>query len=379
MSEVPRVVLSCMLALALLGSSASAQGVGTGTPLRDPAIERANATHLASLAVDARRQRTVADSIRKWAQFSDTVRDGRIRIATTPELVELARRIARDAEAALARTFGPSADVAPMTFVMRGVTGGNWAKQARLERWISDTLEGAIAIRLQGEPGVNGPAFLVDGFAKKQFGELDSATRTWLRYPLQPAHDRKLERSAIYVDIATSENRIATECRVGSLERCREGFAFEQPADPVMSWYEPANRHRIAVRTFTRRRRDPVLERCSQGDDQACIADLRSWAPSDLPPPLSSSARHSLAWVALEIGGEGALARLGSSTAATVDQRLADAARTTPEKLIGAWRDSVTAARPRPVAANPGTAWAAVVWGSLLGILSMRSSRWRTR
>lgn len=377
MSEVGRVVRACVFAMPLISGAASAQGIGSGAPLRDPAIERANAARLASLAADALRRRAAADSIRKFVQFPDTIREGRIRIATKPEFATFARGIARDAEEALAKTFGTAVGAAPMTFVLRSVEGDAGTTQGRLERWISDTLEGAI--RLPIEPGPNGPIFLVDGFARKQFAELDSTMRTWLRYPLQPAHDRKLERSAIYTEIATSDNRIARDCRAGSLERCRQGFAFEQPADPVMSWYEPANRRLVARRFLAPRRRDRANDRCLQGDDLACIAELRSWAPKELPPPLSSYARHSLTWVALELGGEGSLARLASSKAETVDQRLAEAARTTPETLIAAWRDSVIAARPRPIAASPGTAWAAVMWGTFLGILSMRSSRWRTR
>ena len=377
MSDVGRAVRAWVLAISLITGEAVAQGIGSGSPLRDPAIERANADRLASLAVDAVRQRAVADSIRKQVQFADTVRDGRIRIATSPELVAFAREIAREAEASLAKTLGPPVDVVPMTFVMRVSPGESGRKHARLERWISDTLEGAI--RLAVEPGSNGPIFLADGFARKQFAQLDSTLRAWLRFPLQPAHDVKLGRSATYVEIATTDNRIAAECFAGSLARCREGFAFEQPADPVMSWYEPANRRRLARRALLRRRRDPAVERCVQGDDLMCIAELRSWAPDELPPPLSSHARHSLTWVALELGGDGALARLETSTVGTVEQRLAEAARTTPAKLIAAWRDSVVAARPRPVAASARTAWAAVMWASLLGILSMRSSRWRTR
>lgn len=376
MSEARRWTVQVLLPLALAAGGAHAQ-VGQGSSLRDPAIENANLAKLEQLAAEARRLRQLAATISD-SSLGDTVREGRFRIATTPEYVDFARGIARRAEARVAATLRTTPSTA-MTFAMRDNTAENQKpRRVMLERWVDGRRDAAVRLRV--EPGrIDGEDFLVHSIAEERFASLDSATKEWLRGPLLPTINRAQERSAVYVELASTDNRIVADCRDGKLERCREGFAFALPPDPILTWYEPVNRRRIASRSLQRRRRDPLVERCAAGNDGACIAELRTWGTRELPPPLTVGARHSLVWVALGLGGDGALERFESSTATNVEQRLADAARTSPTTLIGAWRDSVIAARPRSVTASGGTAWAAVFWGGLLGILSMRSSRWRAR
>ena len=366
-----------MVALVVASAAAEAQ-IGTGMPLRDPSVERAHFVELDSLASAARRQSARADSARMQNALPDTVREGRFRIEAPPEHLDFARAIARAAEARLARTFGAST-ATRMSFRMRDVTKENQLpRRVLLERWHEGRQDAAI--RLRAEPGGrDGEDFLIAAVAHEHFMMLDSTTRRWLRHPLDPSADRTVERTGVYVELATSPNRIVVDCRSGKIDQCRHGFAFEIPEDPIMMWYDVADRRRIGSRNLQYRRRDPNVQRCAEGDDRACIAELRTWAANDLPAPLSAGARHSLAWVALGLGGDGALERFESSADTSMQKRLEAAARMPSDSLISAWRDSVMAARPRPVTASGGTAWAAVMWGGLLGILAMRSSRWRAR
>lgn len=377
MSDRRRVSSHLLAALALASGVAQGQ-VGTGMPLRDPAIERANLVKLDSLALATRGLSARADSARMQSALPDTVHVGRFRIAATPEYLDFARDIARRAEARITTTLGPSTSTR-MTFRMLDDTRANQRpRRAMLERWIDGRRDAAVRLRV--EPGrLEGEYFLVEALAHERFAMLDSSTRAWLRHPLDLTADRRQERAGVYVELATSPNRLVRDCRSGRVERCREASAFERPEDPIRSWYDAGDRRRIGSRNMQRRLRDPNVQRCAEGNDAACIAELRSWAPSELPPPLSVGARHSLVWVALGLGGADALERFTSSTATNVEGRLAESARTSSASLIGAWRDSVAAARPKPVAASIGTAWAAVFWGGLLGVLAMRSSRWRAR
>ena len=366
-----------IVALALSSSAAQAQ-VGTGMPLRDASVERANFAALDSMARAARLHTERVDSARMLNALPDTVRVGRFRIEAPPEYLDFARDLARRAEARVTSTFQTSAPTR-MSFRMRDITEQN--KQPRrvmLERWFQGR-EGA-AVNLRVEPGrTEGVDFLLEALAQEHFMKLDSATQRWLRQPLDPGADRHIERSGVYVELATSPNRIVSDCRSGKIDRCREGFAFELPEDPITMWYDAAERRRIGSRSLKNRRRDPNVPRCAEGDDAACIAEMRTWSVGELPAPLTNGARHSLVWVALGLGGDGALDRLQSSRATSTEKRLEETARTSSASLIAAWRDSVMVNRPRPVTASGRTAWAAVMWGGLLGILAMRSSRWRAR
>jgi hypothetical protein len=120
----------------------------------------------------------------------------------------------------------------------------------------------------------------------------------------------------------------------------------------------------------------PEGRRCLNGDNSACVHVL---AANTVAPGIrtSESARRSLLRAALTIGGDGAYARLAADTTDSVLQLLESTSGLSSDSLITAWRAQVIAARPAPVSTPPRTVFMAVVWGAVLCVISLRSSRWR--
>jgi hypothetical protein len=182
----------------------------------------------------------------------------------------------------------------------------------------------------------------------------------------------------VYIELVTSPRSKVHSCFVGDLAACRAALALTGREDPVRAWYDAADRRAIVGR-FGRLR--GAIGRC-QGDgaDEACEAALRAIPPSQLPVPLSAGAQLSLLQMALDAGGPGAYDRLRSSAAAnrSIEERLALTARmASGDSLLSTWRTNVLAARPHTVEISAPSAWAAVLWGVVLGFLALRSTRWR--
>jgi hypothetical protein len=124
---------------------------------------------------------------------------------------------------------------------------------------------------------------------------------------------------------------------------------------------------------------DPLARLCvSGGDDRACVEVLEaSWYLVD--QPLSPMARQTLLRVALQNGGAGAFGRLVQGDSLPLVDRLASSAALPADSLIARWHRAIIAARPTGSVLSRAGGWTAFVWVVVLGVVAMRSTRWRSR
>jgi len=100
--------------------------------------------------------------------------------------------------------------------------------------------------------------------------------------------------------------------------------------------------------------------------------------PQDaLSIPMPLTARASLAQLALELGGPGAISRLHKAAAATVASQLSAAAGVPIDSLIGRWQQRLMAARPHSPLPSTGFVLASMACIVVCGAWAARSEPWK--
>lgn len=126
--------------------------------------------------------------------------------------------------------------------------------------------------------------------------------------------------------------------------------------------------------------RSSGASRCMRGDLASCRAVL-GFSDRELRPDWAFTAavavRHHFARVALELGGEGAYARLLRPADVSLEQRLAAAAGLSADSLLEVWRQAILHAKPEPTLVSHPIVLSGLAWVLVLLLLSSRSSRWR--
>jgi len=205
----------------------------------------------------------------------------------------------------------------------------------------------------------------------------DSVFTTWLGPLLLQDANPVVERSHVYVELVTAPSSAVQRCYGGAMQGCAAALGLLE-GDQAPLWYDAVERRTmvlhnqdIAQRFGLQSTADQCLDRRS---DTACLQVLRSlpW----LEPPLSTEARQSLTRLAVAVGGRRAFVRLAES-GAPLAQRLSAAAGMPLDSLLQQWRRLVIAERPRPVPVTRSSAWMALGWGVLFGLMALRSTRWR--
>ncbi len=184
-------------------------------------------------------------------------------------------------------------------------------------------------------------------------------------------------RERVYVNLATTDSRAARLCLQGDVPSCADALAMTGLDEPLTVWYGPEERRRLVERRrkYWRIQSARVDNCIDRGNDAACLEVLRS-SPMISLIPLRSSARRMLVNAAVELGGDGAYARLIEAEAATLEQRVAAAARLAPDSVLAAWRSAVLSSRPQRSPVTGTLLWTAV-WVVVLGFVATRSTRWR--
>jgi len=311
-----------------------------------------------------------ADSAARARVTFDTIRAGPMRVLAARSIVRAVAPAVDSAWRALEATFGLSARIVGQETIavqFWGQAEGNIP------------FDSPNTINLPAAP----PTELVTRYVIQQGSRIvrqteDTQLTSWLSPQFAPGGPALDRLDVVYVELATSPRSKARSCFVGDLVACRAALGLAGREDPVRAWYDAADRRAI-VRRFGRLGGD--VGRCQRdGPDEACEAALRLIPPEQLPRPLSPAAQLSLLQIVLDAGGPGAYDRLRSSAAAkhSIEERLALTARVASgDSLLSAWRAKVHAARPHTVEVSAGSAWAAVLWGVVLGFLALRSTRWR--
>ena len=114
------------------------------------------------------------------------------------------------------------------------------------------------------------------------------------------------------------------------------------------------------------------LRRCHARDMGSCMRALTG----DAAPLTNAATRISLLQHALEVGGSGSFARLVEGSPGPAGRLARAAGRPIDEVMLG-WRDRVQDARPQVHAGIARAGLWSMLWLIGLGLLAMRSTRWR--
>src|SRR6266550_781358 len=210
----------------------------------------------------------------------------------------------------------------------------------------------------------------------------DRAFGDWLGGPVRPRLEAKVDARRVYVRLVTAPSHAARNCFLGDLTGCRSALDLDDAEDAFLKWYPTALERRVVLQRsfadyFNRPATAGSWNRCTRGDDNACIQLLRSIPHHAIPQPLDLEARRLLVYAALRRGGRGAYVRLLADSNGAISNRLASAAGVALDRLLSDWRTEIIAARPAAVTTPPWGAFIAFGWIVLLAGCALTSSRWR--
>ncbi len=307
----------------------------------------------------------------------DTIRTGALVILVARSAAERTRPAADQVWQALSRRFGTGAAV-----VGRAPVVVQYADQAEGELPVEESPGATLFI-----PTRTGTSEVADRIiawvSPTIYRSVDARLQEWVPHPYaftnrgDAATLLKINRTALYAELATAPWHSARACFRGSVQDCRAALGISGD-DPVLEWLDAADRRHYVDASL---KYLPIpqarYDRCAGGDDDECVALMRL-APNQRPsPPLSVMARLLLLAFALDAGGPNAFPRLLEHSGRPMDARLAAASGLPVDSLVVRWRNNVLATHPNTVAADARAAWGAVVWSVLFAIAALRSTRWR--
>jgi hypothetical protein len=225
-------------------------------------------------------------------------------------------------------------------------------------------------------------AMLVGAAGDGMWPATGAVFRDWIEGSALGWGSRRADWEQAYVDLVTDPMHTMQGCFRGDPVSCRRAFGLGAPQDTLLDWLDAADRRTLIAR-FGREGwffggRNGQVAGCLEGHHpEMCDGLIASMPREYLRPPMTLPGRRSLTWLALSRGGEGAFERLTAHPEATLADRLSAAARLPVDSLLALWRSEVLAARPAVVTLSARSGWVALGWIALLGMLALRSTRWR--
>jgi hypothetical protein len=187
---------------------------------------------------------------------------------------------------------------------------------------------------------------------------------------------REPDWESIYRRLTVGLSAPVVRCRGGELESCwiAMGVTRSEPIQDLSLWYTVEQRRAIGssgARLNTRK------AACERGDMDVCDEGLLELYGQLIP--LGGAARATLVSLALEIGGEGALARFAQPVVFPVDFReiLSETSGVDADTLMAEWRRRALAAKPDRPHADRQARVGTVLWILLFMTFAARSTRWR--
>jgi len=362
-----RKYVSWAIAIALFaGTAAGAQDIRTQERVVDAAQAR---VVRAQARVDA-----LNDSIARTMQTFDSLTVGPLRVLVHPRFRTVVEAAARAASAKLV------ADAPAQV--------SRLAKVRLVVRPWSDTTEGGLVFLVR--PGHNDrmEAYIDSDSATfahhfVAIGErylastIDGRLRMWAGTLLLPdtASDRVWVQYR--VDLVSANGVVARNCYGGDVRACMLTLGLTTTTDPVLEWYDAADRRAIIKREMDFRPHGYRVqsEQCLAGDDASCTDVLRQYTEYHRTPVMSDI-RESLVSVALQLGGASAYDRLLVASGTPTEQL--EAAATVPiDSVVRAWQRRIRDTRTASDAMSLPIAIGSLFWIGLCGALSLRSTRWR--
>ena len=349
---------------------------------------------------EASRAQTAAAAARRFAALRDTLARvqarlasrtgaldtlplGPVRLVLRPDLAERIRPAMPGARETLERRFG-AVKVPPVGALRIDLVVGGGGTAPHLEARFYPTETGwgsGVYYAGTAAPTDSIAVMLAAAAGDGLWPAAGPAVREWVQgVPLAWWGDGgNLE--PVYVEMVTDPLHSTQACFRGDRQACRRALGLLPSADPARDWYDPEDRRTRILQQSGRwllaERRPQVVACLDRREYGMCDVLFSLLNREGVPPPLSPVARRSLAWLVLRQGGAGAFQRLVGDPAGSLGDRLAVTAGLPLDSLLGLWHAEVVRARPRIVAVTPGSGWMALGWVVLLGMLALRSSRWR--
>lgn len=213
----------------------------------------------------------------------------------------------------------------------------------------------------------------------------------------------------MYRQMALAPSGTASACVGGSVEACLSALGLEPHDAPLTTWYEADHLLGVAAQPRGRGNRRVKIAaeewtRCFGSREGGSCVDVQNDPDVWLHLiPFGAPLRSELVALAVERGGEGAVARLvepvmrwtgsgdveairragggGEPTyadfAVALRAGLESASGMDAEELVGLWRERLVAARPETQADGETHRTATFFWILFFAVLSTRSTRWR--
>jgi len=297
----------------------------------------------------------------------DTVRAGSLTVVALHAARSEAAAVAESAWAAIAPTYGQSANALTGQIFVLSFPDQNHSTP--VEPW-----ELAISA------AETNPWPLVTAAARLMTSMADSALKAWEGGTFVPSPRHQTRWDLLYIELVTSPWHRVQECYRDRLASCQLALGLDGQDSAAARWYDAEDRRRyvrtLGFSTYERTQKE-LQDRCVLQRDDACEDRFHHLTQGLVPTPFSNGARMSLLAFALDRGGRGAYDRLIAGRGQPMPVRLAAAAGLSLDSLIRAWREQVLSARPSTVALTTRSAWTAVCWCFLLAVLALRSNRWR--
>ena len=334
-------------------------------------VEAQNLTRLKRMWQDAARASSHVDSVARLKESVglDTVIRGNLVLLAPPTLAALSVQVADTVWAQLFATYGEQIKAPghrPLIVALYGSDNGP-APYGFPPNAV------AVPVPIKGDRRMV-PAQAVFALVNALRKDADKSLDRWIGGPIKTNPPSEF-REELYEDLVTSPSLLARSCYVGSLSACEQALGLVPTRDPATEWYDAAARREV-VRNVVGAHDRLALD-CEQGVDAACIRLLRGPDSARVSPPLMFENREVIVRLALRRGGPKALQRLLGNAGLPLGRRLELASGTSLDSLVHLWQAAVLAHRPASVDLTPGVGWVALAWTAVLGVLVLRSSRWR--
>jgi len=333
------------------------------------------------------------------------VRVGTLRVRTTALLHPAADEAVKQAVATARRVLGADADLlaSRLQFTLREQRGS--------QRWSFFPTGATLGLRANDRiTSVSLDAWL-DGKAFPGFGisypmdraalssdvlsVLERAAAAQLPAPIEPWLEGRMPLRPttadfwpeLYRSLATAGASSVRRCVAGERSLCRLALALDSlPGDRVAAWYSEADYPALARVSGDPTLRSRTFRSLSTDEQEDCTVrgqlDLCRRMLSQLPKesffiPMPGVARASLARLALETGGLGAVERMRASDGASVGAQLSAAAGLPVDSLVGIWQQRVIAARPGSPLPNATFVLASMACIVVCGAWAARGQPWK--
>lgn len=183
--------------------------------------------------------------------------------------------------------------------------------------------------------------------------------------------------STVRFSLISSPTTVARRCYAGDLDACTMVVGLKEVEFAAMAWYDSLGRFETVRRSidFANRIDRLATARCLQGSDKDCAEVMRA-SNSLAELPASGFFRASLIAHALTVGGDGAAGRM-LATNGTPSDALAAASRLPIDTLVSRWQQNTRAQAISSRDLSLRIVLISLGWVVILGLLALRSSRWR--